>query len=358
MNGLAREEIVSLLQTRDPGELEAVRRRAEDLTLSTLGNRVYYRGLIEFSNICSLNCLYCGIRRGNHNLKRYTASLSQITEAARWCAEAGFGSIVLQSGERTDPAFVDFVEGAVLGIKESTVSQSLPEGLGITLCVGEQPREALRRFREAGAHRYLLRVETTNPGLFRRIHPGEQTLESRLSCLSILREEGFAVGTGVMIGLPGQTPEMLADDLLFYRDNDFDMFGMGPFIPHHNTPMAGETILPDCERMRLSLLMIGLARLLTVTTNIAATTALQALDATGREKGLSWGANVLMPSLTPGEFRKDYLLYDGKPCTDENKEDCLNCLKRRVEMAGRVVAVDDWGDPVHYRARVHNVGRQ
>ncbi len=358
MNGLAREELVSLLQTRDPGELEAVRRRAEDLTLSTLGNRVYYRGLIEFSNICSLNCLYCGIRRGNHNMKRYTASQAQITEAARWCAGAGFGSIVLQSGERTDPAFVDFVEEAVLGIKESTVSQRLPEGLGITLCVGEQPREALRRFREAGAHRYLLRVETTNPGLFRSIHPGEQTLESRLSCLSILREEGFAVGTGVMIGLPGQTPEMLADDLLFYRDNDFDMFGMGPFIPHHDTPMGRETILPDCERMRLSLLMIGLARLLTVTTNIAATTALQALDATGREKGLSWGANVIMPSLTPGEFRKDYLLYDGKPCTDENKEDCLNCLKRRVEMAGRVVAVDDWGDPVHYKARVHNEGRQ
>lgn len=358
MNALTREEIVSLLKTRDPGELEAVRRRAEDLTLTTLGNRVYYRGLIEFSNICSLDCLYCGIRRGNHNLKRYTASQSQITDAARWCAEAGFGSIVLQSGERTDPAFVDFVEEAVLSVKNSTVSKRLPAGLGITLCVGEQSRETMRRFRKAGAHRYLLRIETTNPGLFRRIHPGEQTLESRLSCLRILREEGFAVGTGVMIGLPGQTPEMLADDLLFYRDKDFDMFGMGPFIPHHETPMANETILPDGERMRLSLLMIGLTRLLTVTTNIAATTALQALDATGREKGLSWGANVLMPSLTPGEFRKDYLLYDGKPCTDENKEDCLNCLKRRVEMAGRVVAFDEWGDPFHYKARIHNEGRQ
>jgi len=356
MSDPTREQIVSMLKLRAPEELEELRRRAEDLTLSTLGNRVHYRGLIEFSNICSLNCLYCGIRRGNSVRNRYTATMEQITEAARWCAGVGFGSIVLQSGERTDPAFVDFVEEAVLKVKGETVSPKLPQGLGITLCVGEQSRETLRRFRKAGAHRYLLRIETTNPGLFSRIHPGEQTLESRLSCLRILREEGFAVGTGVMIGLPWQTTEMLADDLLFYRDNDFDMFGMGPFIPHHDTPMGNAPVLPDGERMRLSLLMIGLTRLLTVTTNIAATTALQALDPTGREKGLSWGANVLMPSVTPGEFRKEYLLYDGKPCTDEKKEDCLNCLRMRVEMAGRVVAVDDWGDPVHYKARVDNEG--
>lgn len=357
MSGPSRDRIVSLLGTDDPGELEAARRSAEELTLSALGNRVYYRGLIEFSNICSLNCLYCGIRRDNSGMRRYTASIAQITEASRWCAEAGFGSIVLQSGERTDPAFVDFVEEAVVSVKNSTVSERLPQGLGITLCVGEQSRETLRRFRKAGAHRYLLRIETTNPALFRSIHPGGQTMESRLSCLRILREEGFAVGTGVMIGLPGQTIEMLADDLLFYRDNDFDMFGMGPFIPHHNTPMGKGSILPDSERMRLSLLMIGLARLLTVTTNIAATTALQALDPIGREKGLSWGANVVMPSVTPGEFRKEYLLYDGKPCTDENRQDCLNCLKKRVEMAGRVVAVDEWGDPVHYKARLEDEGR-
>lgn len=357
MNGLTRDRLVSLLETRDPGELESVRRSAEELTLSALGNRVFYRGLIEFSNICNLNCLYCGIRRDNRATKRYTASIAQITEASRWCAEAGFGSIVLQSGERTDPAFVDFVEEAVAGAKNATVSTRLPEGLGITLCVGEQSRETLRRFRKAGAHRYLLRIETTNPGLFRRIHPGEQTMESRLLCLRTLREEGFAVGTGVMIGLPGQTAEMLADDLLFYRDNDFDMFGMGPFIPHHSTPMGHGTILPDGERMRLSLMMIGLARLLTVTTNIAATTALQALDVTGREKGLSWGANVVMPSVTPGEFRRDYILYDGKPCTDENRQDCLNCLRKRVESVGRVVAVDEWGDPVHYKARQADEGR-
>ena len=159
------------------------------------------------------------------------------------------------------------------------------------------------------------------------------------------------MGTGVMVGLPGQTASMLADDLIFFTTHDFDMFGMGPFIPHHDTPMGSDPIASPEERMRLSLMMIGLTRLLTVDTNIAATTALQALDPTGREKGISWGANVLMPSVTPGEYRKDYLLYDGKPCTDERREECRSCLGRRVGLAGRVVAVDDWGDPVHYTRR-------
>jgi len=337
MSRYSKEQLTEILETRSPEAIEAVRRRAEELTLATLGNRVHYRGLIEFSNICTLNCLYCGIRRDNTSQKRYTASHEQIIDAAKWCAEAGYGSVVLQSGERSDENFVSFVEEAVRRIKRETVSET---------------RTSFRRFREAGAHRYLLRIETTNPGLFRRIHPGEQTLESRLECLRVLKEEGFAVGTGVMIGLPGQTTGMLAEDLLFYSRHDFDMFGMGPFIPHRDTPMGKEAILPAGERMRLSLLMIALTRLLTVNTNIAATTALQALDPTGREQGLTYGANILMPSLTPGEYRKSYLLYEGKPCTDEQKEDCLHCLRRRVELAGRVVAVDDWGDPVHYTARI------
>lgn len=351
MSGLTKERLTAALNTTDPAGLEDIRRQAEELTLDAVGTKVYYRGLIEFSNICSRNCLYCGIRRDNTGLRRFTAASEQIIEAAKWCAEAGYGSVVLQSGERNDPPFVDFVEETVAGIKETTVSPRLPFGLGVTLCVGEQSREAFRRFRIAGAHRYLLRIETTNPGLFRRIHPDSQSLETRLSCLKILREEGFAVGTGVMIGLPGQTTDMLADDLLFYREHDFDMFGMGPFIPHPGTPMGLDPMLPARERMRLSLLMIGLTRLLTGNTNIAATTALQALDPSGREKGLSWGANVLMPSLTPGEFRKDYILYEGKPCVDETREECLNCLQRRVALAGRVVAVDEWGDPVHFSAR-------
>ncbi len=349
--GFDRSRLADMLRTREPEALEEIRLAAENATLTALGNRVYYRGLIEFSNVCSMNCLYCGIRRDNGKQRRYTASLEQILDAAEFCARAGYGSVVLQSGERTDPKFVDFVEEVVFAVKERTSSPRLPNGLGITLCVGEQPRHVLRRFRRAGAHRYLLRIETTNQRLFRSIHPGGQSLESRLECLEALREEGFAVGTGVMIGLPGQTPEMLADDLLFYRKHDFDMFGMGPFIPHPDTPMGSAQVAPPGERVRLALLMIGLTRLITVDTNIAATTALQALDPLGREAGLTWGANVIMPSLTPGEYRKDYLLYEGKPCTEEGREDCMNRLRAGVESTGRVVADDDWGDPVHYLKR-------
>ncbi len=153
-----------------------------------------------------------------------------------------------------------------------------------------------------------------------------------------------------MIGLPGQTPEMLAEDLLFYREHGFDMFGMGPFIPHKDTPMGNSPVMPGDQRTRMGLMMIALARLLTKNTNIAATTALQALDPVGREKGLAFGANVLMPQLTPLEYRENYLLYENKPCVDEEKEDCLNCLRRRVEMAGREVALDEWGDSLHYTA--------
>lgn len=347
----SREVLAGFLSETDPEKIESIREAAEQTVLKYCGNKVYYRGLVEFSNVCSLDCRYCGIRKSNRKVNRYTVSEDAIVEAAKWCAEVHYGSLVLQSGERHDEEFISMVERVVRRIKSETVSSVLPRGLGITLCVGEQTRETFQRFREAGAHRYLLRIETTNEELFRSIHPAEQSLESRLRCLDHLRKTGFQVGTGVMIGLPGQTPEMLADDLLFYRDHDFDMFGMGPFIPHRDTPMGNSPVMSDSERTRLGLMMIALARLLTKDTNVAATTALQALDPVGREKGLTFGANVLMPQLTPLEFRENYLLYENKPCVDEEREECLNCLRRRVEMVGRVVAKDEWGDSLHYAAR-------
>lgn len=347
----SREILAGFLRETDPVKIEPVREAAEITVLKYCGNKVYYRGLVEFSNICSLDCRYCGIRKSNTRVNRYTVSEDAIVEAAKWCADVHYGSLVLQSGERHDEEFVSMVERVVRRIKTETVSSILPDGLGITLCVGEQTRENFQRFRDAGAHRYLLRIETTNPELFRSIHPSEQTLDSRLRCLDYLREAGFQVGTGVMIGLPGQTPEMLADDLLFYREHDFDMFGMGPFIPHKDTPMGAAEVMTDSERTRMGLMMIALARLLTKDTNVAATTALQALDPIGREKGLTFGANVLMPQLTPLEFRENYLLYENKPCVDEEKEECLNCLRRRVEMVNRVVAEDEWGDSLHFAAR-------
>lgn len=329
-----------------------MRTAAEETLLQYCGNDVYYRGLIEFSNRCALDCCYCGIRKSNTKVNRYTVSEDEIVKAAKWCAKMHYGSLVLQSGERHDKEFIDFVERVTGKIKKGTISSELPEGLGITLCVGEHTLETYRRFKEAGAHRYLLRIETTNEELFKSIHPNQQNLDSRLRSLDYLKEAGFQVGTGVMIGLPGQTPEMLADDLIFYKKHDFDMFGMGPFIPHRDTPMGILPVMPDKDRTHLGLMMIALTRLLTRDTNIAATTALQALDPTGREKGLSFGANILMPQLTPTEFRENYLLYENKPCIDEEKEECLNCLKRRVETIGRTVAHDNWGDSKHYFGRV------
>lgn len=346
-----RDALAGLLRTSDPRDIEAIREAAERTVLSCCGDKVYYRGLVEFSNVCALDCSYCGIRRSNRKVNRYTVSEDSIVEAALWCAEAKYGSLVLQSGERHDADFIDLVCRVVRRIKAETVSSALPEGLGVTLCVGEHSRDTYSRFFEAGAHRYLLRIETTNEALFRSIHPEEQTLDSRLRSLDHLRDSGFQVGTGVMIGLPGQTPEMLADDLLFYAKHDFDMYGMGPFIPHRDTPMGNIPVMDDEERTRLGLLMIALTRLLTKDTNIAATTALQALDPVGREKGLTFGANVLMPQLTPLEFRENYLLYENKPCVDEDRDQCLNCLRRRVEMTGRRVALDEWGDSLHFKAR-------
>lgn len=346
-----RETLIHFLTTKDSAEIEAVRIAAEETLLKHCGNRVYYRGLVEFSNDCTLDCSYCGIRRSNLKVRRYTVSEHDIVKAAIRCAEAHYGSLVLQSGERHDRRFIEFVERITRRIKRETVSSILPDGLGITLCVGEHSLETYRSFRDAGAHRYLLRIETTNEELFRSIHPNQQNLDSRLKSLEYLKTAGFQVGTGVMIGLPGQTPEMLADDLLFYKKHDFDMFGMGPFIPHKDTPMGNLPVMPEEQRTNLGLMMIALTRLLTKDTNVAATTALQALDPIGREKGLSFGANVLMPQLTPTEFRESYLLYENKPCVDEEKEDCLNCLKRRVETMGRVVAQDQWGDSKHFFKR-------
>ncbi len=342
-----KEEIIDLLSVTDSESIELLRSSAERTLLSHRGSEVYFRGLVEFSNICTSDCYYCGIRKGNNSVKRYMLSKEQILEAARFCAFHEYGSIVLQSGERTDPQFIDFVEDVIRGIKSQTQSKSLPEGLGITLCVGEQTKETYRRFYEAGAHRYLLRVETTSQELFSSIHPETQALSSRVSALKTLKETGFILGTGVMIGLPGQTVENLADDILFFKEVDADMIGMGPYIVHPQTPMVTFKKEVDSNtenNFTLTLKMIAVTRLVLKNVNIAATTALQAIKLDGREYGLRFGANVVMPQITPGEVRKEYLLYEGKPCLDENAEQCRNCLTGRIHSVGRTVAKNSWGD--------------
>ncbi len=353
---LAREDLVFLLSLTAPEDVARLRRAAFDTATRAVGDKVYYRGIVEFSNECARNCHYCGIRAGNREVERYCLSREEVVDCALWAAAMGYGSCVLQSGEMWDDAFVDFVEGCVLEIRERSRGPALPDGLGITLSVGEHSLDVYRRFRAAGAHRYLLRIETTNPALFARLHPAAQRFEDRLACLASLREAGFQVGTGVMIGIPRQTVEDLADDILFFRRHDVDMIGMGPYIVHEQSPMRELGMMPKDRLLSLSLNMIAAVRLALPDVNIAATTALQALVEDGREQGIACGANVIMPNLTPQGARRNYQLYEGKPCLDEGRETCRLCLQHRVETAGRTVALNEWGDSRHFMRRKPAVG--
>jgi len=345
------DDITGLLSVEDPLELKLLRKAAESVLIKECGNRTYFRGLVEFSNLCACDCYYCGIRKGNGNVHRYQMTKEQILAAARQCAALGYGSIVLQSGERRDRTFTDFVTDAVSAVKGSTRSEALPDGLGITLSMGEQDITTFRRFRDAGAHRYLLRIETSSPALFRTIHPQSQTFESRRDCLHMLKDAGFQVGTGVMIGIPGQTIRDLARDILFFRDMDADMIGMGPYLIHPNTPMAiyrEEIARRRVEIFRLALKMIAVTRLALRDINIASATAFQAMSENGYEQALLHGANVIMPQLTPAEFRHEYLLYEGKPVRDESAEQYKTVLERRIISLGRIAGYDSWGDSLHF----------
>ena len=334
-----------ILAATAPDEIEAIRRAAEQRLLTHLGDTVRLRGLIEFSNRCVSDCYYCGIRRSNRIPERYTLEPEEITATARWCGEQGYGSIVLQSGERRDAKFTRFIADAVRAIKDATRSDALPQGVGITLCVGEQSTDTYAEWFEAGAHRYLLRVESSSLRLFSTLHPPEQTLESRIACLKTLKSIGYRVGTGVMIGLPGQTIDDLVDDLFFFRDIGADMIGMGPYIPHEQAAMPHDATIPDAtDRLQLALRMIAATRLLLPAINIAATTALQALADNGREQGLRFGANVIMPQATPLRVHQQYTLYDGKPCLEDSAGQCATCLEGRIHSVGRKVLKDNWGD--------------
>jgi len=319
---------------------------------ATVGNKVYFRGLVEFSNECSKDCLYCGIRNSNTKVVRYEAADEDILAACRFAWENNFGSVVLQSGELSSSNFINRVDQLVKQIKTMSNGE-----LGITLSCGEQSRESYQRWFESGAHRYLLRIESSNPGLYARIHPNNDhhSFERRLNCLRILKECGYQVGTGVMIGLPFQTMEDLANDLLFLKSIDVDMVGMGPYIEHEDTPLYEfrHLIKTKQERFDLALRMVAALRLLMPDINIAAATALQAIDPAGREKAVKVGANIIMPNLTPSAFRKDYQLYEDKPCLDEDADQCRNCLEARIEMAGSEIGYGEWGDSKHFERRQH-----
>lgn len=351
-NQFTKEDVMTLLALTDPEECKALYDAAYAVKARQVGAVVYYRGLIEFSNRCIKNCKYCGIRKDNTQVERFDTERKDILAMAKWTYDNQYGSITLQSGERQDPAFITYIEGLIRDIKALSNDE-----LGITLCVGEQDEETYQRWFEAGAHRYLLRIETSNPSLYATLHPqdGHHEWLRRKDCLMMLRRIGYQVGTGVMIGLPGQTIEDLAEDIIFYRDFDIDMIGMGPYVVHHDTPI-GQYVLKtglDSEkekerRFRLGLNMIAVTRLFLPDVNIAATTALQALHPLGRELGLKAGANVLMPIVTLPKFRSQYLLYDNKPCVEDKPDQCRHCLNARVASVGDVVGFGKWGDSPHY----------
>jgi biotin synthase len=321
--------------------------KANDLAVQHCGNEVFLRGLIEFSNKCRKDCYYCGIRKSNRHIKRYDLADETILQTALYAHENNLGSIVLQAGERNDPLFVDRIDVLLQSIKKATNGE-----LGITLSLGEQSRDTYRRWFNSGAHRYLLRIETSNRNLYGQLHPGNKThnFDARIEALKAIKETGYQTGSGIMIGLPGQTAEHLADDLLFLKKWDVDMVGMGPYIVHDQTPLADKAdgLWPIDQRFYTALNMIAVLRLLMPDINIAASTALQAIDPMGREKALKTGANIIMPNITPASNRKDYLLYDNKPCTDESADDCLSCLNMRIALTGREAGLKLWGDSPHY----------
>lgn len=342
-------EIIRLLNCREEEErqlfAEAVRLRD-----SHISNNVHLRGLIEISNICRKDCLYCGIRKSNTAVERYTLSDKEILETARFADEYHYGSIVLQGGERTDTAFVQRIGKLLSEIKKRSQNR-----LGITLSLGEQTEDTYRYWFENGAHRYLLRIETSDQQLYRKLHPHNtlHAFDTRRACIESLKRCGYQTGSGIMIGLPFQTTEMLARDLLFLKSLDIDMVGMGPYLEHPETPLYAlrEQLVSPPERLRLGLRMVACLRLLMPDINIAATTALQAIDPLGREKALAAGANVLMPNITPALQRKNYTLYQNKPFSEEGAEEIMQKLVESVSRYGCRIAFREWGDSCHWQKK-------
>lgn len=347
---LSRQDIVRLLSITDKGKHDYLLKKAYSIKASTIGTKVYLRGLIEFSNQCQKNCYYCGIRNGNHKVKRYSLTDEEIIRVVELAQKNQITGIVLQGGEIQSPDFTNRISGLLIKIKKAT-----NPGFRITLSLGEQSLETYQEWLNAGAQRYLLRIETSSEELYTKIHPDNElhNYKTRLKCLENIQKVGYQTGTGVMIGLPFQTIENLADDLLGLKQLDIDMVGMGPYLEHVDTPLYHhkDNLMPLMDRFVLSIRMIAVLRILMPTINIASTTALQTIVPFGRELGLKAGANVLMPNLTPEKYKSHYLLYDNKPCVEEDAYECIDCLANKVKMVGEEIAYDDYGDSMHFLKR-------
>ena len=342
---LSRDELARLLSLESPDDRAALHAAALAVKRRVSGPVVSLRGLVEIGNVCAKDCLYCGLRRSNSAVHRYRIPEEDVVRMARWAFDRRMGSVVLQSGEIESDENTERIVRIVRAIRDFGGGN-----FAIVLSLGEQREEVYRAWREAGAARYLLRIETSNPALYRTLHPADHSWERRRECLRALRRLGYQVGSGVMIGLPGQTADDLAGDIGFFRDEDIDMIGMGPFLPHGQTPL-GQTPVDRERQLRLGLDMVAATRLQLHDRNIAATTVLQVLAPDGRERALLAGANVMMPNVTDTGYRRDYRLYEDKPCLEDTSDQCLACLERRVASVGERIG---WGSPgtsPHYLRR-------
>jgi biotin synthase len=321
---MTRDEIIYLLSLNETaalfGEADRVRRLH-------VGDAVHLRGLIEFSNVCGRDCAYCGLRRSNQAVSRYRMSADEIFDTAKTAAGLGYKSLVLQSGENCQYPMKDMC--ALLRRIKSEI------GIAITLSMGEKSREEYAALKEAGADRYLLRFETSSETLFAQLKP-DSSFKERFQCLAWLREVGFQVGSGIMVGLPGQTLEMLADDILLMDKLDLDMIGIGPFIANPQTPLKNA----PSGTLDLTLKTLAILRIITKNAHIPATTAMESIEKGGRERALRCGANVLMPNVTPSQYREHYQLYPNKICINDQPGDCAACITGMVHSLGRTIAAD------------------
>lgn len=333
---LSRADFITLIDNRDAlipqkAPLAAgtstvrilLKSHAAAVSRSIFGNRIYTRGIIEFTNYCKNNCLYCGIRSGNAHADRYRLSKDEILACCRTGYDLGFRTFVLQGGE--DPYYTDSMIAAIVcGIK------TIFPDCAVTLSVGEKEYDTYRLWREAGADRYLLRHETADDGHYRKLHPDSMSLEHRKQCLRNLKALGYQTGAGFMVGSPYQTTANIADDLLYLADLNPQMIGIGPFIHHDRTPFAHE----KDGSVELMLFLLSVLRIMFPKVLLPATTALGTLSPDGREQGVLCGANVIMPNLSPLEDRRKYMLYNNKICTGEEAAECRACLEKRMQAIG------------------------
>lgn len=319
---LTDEQLLYLLDHMDDENRAYLTEKAHETRMRVYGDRVFMRGLIEFTNYCKQNCLYCGIRAENQDAQRYRLTLDQVLQCCETGYWLGYRTYVLQGGE--DPYFTD--ERLVEMI--TAIKKRYPD-CALTLSVGERSRESYEKIFAAGADRYLLRHETASKELYESLHP-KMSFENRRTCLETLKDIGFQVGAGFMVGLPGQQNKHLVEDLRFLKKLQPHMIGIGPFIPHHDTPLKEE----GGGTVELTATLLSIIRLMIPEVLLPATTALGSLDSTGREKGIKAGANVVMPNLSPTEAKEKYMLYDGKICTGDEAAECRKCIEGRINKAG------------------------